>query len=153
MKNPLAQQVRRVEVTDPIATACPHNYADAFEVRLPAPDLYPPETWVRAGLAATPKWVDHVISLLGWREAPGSSAGNLSGFEVVASNTEVIHLETSLPLLHVVMVGRNVEPTRRTLTTAVRFERPVIARLVFAFIGIGHRWAVRQVLTSKVSVS
>jgi hypothetical protein len=48
MKNQLAQQVRRVEVTDLIAAARRYDYADAFEVRLPEPDPYPPETWVRA---------------------------------------------------------------------------------------------------------
>jgi len=54
MRNHLAGQVHRVEVTDPIAT--PRAYdddADAFELGLPEPDSYAPETWVRAGLEAT----------------------------------------------------------------------------------------------------
>ena len=150
MRNQLAQQVRRVGVTDPIADSRRYDYADAFEVRLPEPDLYSPETWVRAGLDMVPGWVDRVVGLLGFRETPASS-DHVSGFRIVESGPEVIHLETYLPLMHVVLVGRNVEPTRRRLTTVVRYERPVLARLVFAIVGLGHRWAVPRILTGKVS--
>ena len=61
----------------------------------------------------------------------------MSGFRIVESDPEVVHLETYLPLIHVVLVGRQVGPTRRMLTTIVRYERPVLSRLVFAIIGIG----------------
>ena len=151
MQNQLAQQVHRVGVTEPIAAARRYDYADAFEVRLPGPDPYPPETWVRAGLGAVPKWVDRVVGLLGFSEAPESSADHVSGFRIVESGPEVVHLETSLPLMHVALVGRRVEPTRRMLTTVLRYERPVLGRLVFAVVGIGHRWAVPRVIAGKVS--
>ena len=75
----------------------------------------------------------------------------MSGFRIVESDPEVVHLETYLPLIHVVLVGRQVGPTRRMLTTIVRYERPVLSRLVFAIIGIGHRWVAPRVLTGKVS--
>lgn len=151
MKNLSIRQVQRVGVTDPLATARQYDYADAFEIRLPGPDPYSPETWVRAGLAATPDWVDRVVGLLGFREAPDSAADHVSGFRIVESGPEVVHLETTLPLMHVDLVGRNVEPTRRTLTTVLRYERPVLGRLVFAIIGVGHRWAVPRVIVGKVS--
>lgn len=151
MKNRLIRQVRRVGVTDPVAAARPYDYADAFEVRLPGPDPYPPETWVRAGLNAIPGWVDRVVGLLGFSEEFASSAGHVSGFRIVESSPEVVHLETSLPLMHVILVGRRVGPTRRMLTTVLRYERPVLSRLVFAIVGIGHRWAVPRVLTGKVA--
>jgi hypothetical protein len=151
MKNQLMRQVRRVEVTDPIAAARRYDYADAFEVCLPEPDPYSPETWVRAGLEATPRWVDWIVGLLGFSEAPASAADHVSGFRIVESGPEAIHLETSLPLIHVVLVGRKVEPTRRMLTSVLRYERPVLARLIWAIVGIGHRRAARQVITSKVS--
>ncbi len=138
-------------MTDSIAVARRYDYADAFELDLPAPDPYPPETWVRAGLNATPGWVDRVVGLLGFGEAPAASADHVSGFRVVESGPEVIHLETSLPLMHVALVGRRVGPSGRRLTTVVRYERPVLARLVFAIVSIGHRWAVPRVLTAKVS--
>ena len=151
MKNRLARQVRRVGVTDRVATARRYDYADAFEVRLPGPDPYSPETWVRAGLDATPGFVDRIVGLLGFSETPASSADHVSGFRIVESGLEVVHLETSLPLMRVVMVGRKVEPTHRRLTTILYYERPVLARLIFAIVGIGHRLAVRQVIASKVA--
>ena len=151
MKNQLAQQVRRVGVTDPIAAARRYDYADAFEVHLPEPDPYPPETWVRAGLEATPGVVKRIVGLLGLRRAPMSSADRVSVFRIVTSGPEVIHLEASVPLLHIVMVGRKVGPTRRMLTTVLRYERPVLARLIWVLVGIGHRRTAPQIITSKVS--
>ena len=150
MKNQLAWQVRGVGVTDPVATARRYDYADAFEVRLPEPDPYPPETWVRAGLEATPGVVKRILGLLGIREAPASSADHASGFRIVESGPEAVHLDASVPLMHVVLVGRRVEPTRRMLTTGLCYERPVLAWLVWAAVGPVHRRAVRGGITSKV---
>jgi hypothetical protein len=152
MKNQLVQQVHRVAVTDPIATAHPYDYADAFEVHLPEPDLHPPETWVRAGLESTPKWMDRIASLLGLGSAP-KSEDMVDVFRVVKSDAEVVQLETSVPLMHIVIVGRRVTPTQRMLTSILHYKRPMLARLVWAVIGFGHRWAVPQVLTSKVSTN
>jgi hypothetical protein len=151
MKNQLAQQVRRVGVTDPIAATRRYDYADAFEVRLPDPDPYSPETWVRAGLEATPGVVQWLVDLLDLGRAPESSADILSSFRIVKSDPEVIHLEESSPLMHTVLVGRRVAPTRRMFTTVLRYERPVLARLIWAIVGIVHRLMARQVITSKVS--
>ncbi len=152
MTNRSAPRVRRVGVTDPIAAARRYDYADAFEVRLPEPDPYPPETWVRAGLAATPGVVERIVGLLGLRDAPASAAGHLSVFRIVESGPEVVHLEASVPLIQVVMVGRRVEPTRRTLTTVLRYERPVLARLIWSIVGVVHRRvAAPRVITGKVS--
>jgi hypothetical protein len=72
-------------------------------------------------------------------------------FRIVEAGPEVVHLEASLPLMHVVMVGRNVEPTRRMLTTVLLYERPVLARLIWAIVGIGHRLTARQIIASKVA--
>ena len=152
MKDSLARQVRRVKVTDPVAATRWYDYADAFEVCLPEPDPFSPETWVRAGLEATPKVVDWIVGLLGFSEAPAPSADHVSGFRIVESGPEVVHLETSLPLMHVNLVGRQVEPTRRMLTTLVRYERPILSRIVFVFVGLGHRRiAVPRAITGEVS--
>jgi hypothetical protein len=45
-----------------------------------------------------------------------------------------------------VMVGRNVEPERRVLTTVLRYRRPVLARAVWACVGILHRRTARQLV-------
>ena len=83
---------------------------------------------------------------------PEPSAHILSGFRIVEADPEVIHLEESTPLMHTVLVGRKVGPTRRMLTTVLRYERPVLARLIWAIVGMLHRRMARQVITSKVSI-
>ncbi len=55
-----ADRARRVRVTDPIAAARRHDYADAFELRLGGPDRCSPEEWVRAGVDATPAWIKRI---------------------------------------------------------------------------------------------
>lgn len=142
MKNRLAQHVRRVGVTDPIAAARRYDYADAFEVRLPEPDPYPPETWVRAGVNATPAWIKRIA---------GHAGDGLGSARIVESDADVVVLEDSDPLMDTVLVGRRVEPTRRVLTTVLRYRRPLLARAVWAFVGILHRRTARQVITSKFS--
>ena len=151
MKDRAAQQVRRVAVTDPVAADRRYDYADAFEVRLPSPDPYPPQTWVRAGLDATPKVVGWIVALLGLREAREPTAGLLGPFRVVEMGPEVIHLEASVPLMRVVMVGRNAEPSRRMLTTVLRYDRPVLARLVWAVMGIPHRRTAPRIIAAGIS--
>jgi len=150
---PARPEVRRVEVTDPVATARPGDYADAFEVRLPGPDPYSPETWVRAGLEDTPKAVKRIVGLLGLRRAPQSSADHVSVFQVVESSPAVVHLEASISVMRVVMVGRRVEPTRRMLTTVLYYKRPMLARLVWAVVSLAHRRIALRVITSKISTS
>jgi hypothetical protein len=141
----MSNQVRRVDVSE----AGGHDYADAFEVRLAEPDPHAPEVWVRAGLAATGGFVKRIVGLLGIRDAE-AEAGQVGPFRVVESGPEMIRLETSLPLMRVVMVGRRAEPTRRVLTTFLYFRRPVLARLAWVFIGIGHRRTAPKVITSKI---
>ena len=102
-EGPVPDRVRRVSVTDPIAAARRHDYADAFELRLKGPDRCSPDG-------------DHVV------------------------------LEDSDALMDTVMVGRNVEPERRVLTTVLRYRRPLLARAVWAFVGILHRRTARQVV-------
>lgn len=89
------------------ATAGPYDYADAFEVRLPEPDRDAPEAWVRAGMEQAPAWVNWIISLL-----PDDDE-----WRVVESHNEVVQLEQDDPLMHAVLVGRRVGPSRRVMTT------------------------------------
>ena len=128
--------VRRVSVTEPVAAAHRHDYADAFELRLERPDRCSPEEWVRAGVHATPAWIKWIA---GARDGLGSA-------RIVESNAEVVVLEGSDPLMDTVMVGRNVGPERRVLTTVLRYRRPLLARAVWVFVGILHRRTARQVV-------
>jgi hypothetical protein len=155
VKTPLAQHVRRVEVTDPIATGRRYDYADAFEVRLPGPDGEAPETWVLAGLADSPAVMEWIASLLlGHGRAPSTSSDRVvDGWRVMESTPEVVHLEQPLPLMHVVVVGRRVGSSGRMLTSVLHFERPVLARLVWAVVGMGHRRMVRRLLGNTSSAT
>jgi hypothetical protein len=138
--------VRQVPVVDPIAAGWAGDYADAFEVELAGPDRCRPEEWVRAGIGSTPGWVKRVVRLLGFGRGP-IAQGQVGPWRVVESTAEVVHLETSLPLMDVLMVGRRVPGDRRTLTSVLRYRRPWAARLVWAVIGPGHRRTARGVLT------
>lgn len=142
----LVQQVRRVEVTDPIASGRRFDYADAVEVELPEPDRDAPEAWVRAGLADSPALVKRITSLLGVGKTPDSDG--IPGFKVIESNAEVVHLEQALPLMHVTLIGRNIGLSTRTLTTLLTYERP-IARLIWAVVGVAHRRTARRLITAK----
>jgi hypothetical protein len=122
-------RVRRVSVTDPIAAARHYDYADSFELRLEGPDRCSPEEWVRAGVDATPAWIKRIA---------GAGDG-LGSARIVESDANVVVLEDSDSLMDTVMVGRNVEPERRVLTTVLRYRRPLLARAVWAFVGILFR--------------
>lgn len=149
MSNHLTQQVRRVPVTDPLATALPYDYADAFAVELPEPDSDTPEAWIRAGMASTPALVDWIAARLGHQDAPGVSPDMVEGFRVVRSTPEVLQLEQSLPLLDVVLLARRVGSSGRMFTSVLTYRRPVLARLVWSVLRHGHRWAARGLITSR----
>ncbi|MGH3090612.1 MAG: hypothetical protein ACRDSJ_25315, partial [Rubrobacteraceae bacterium] len=111
-------------------------YADAFELRLEGPDRCSPEEWVRAGVAATPAWIKQIA---------GAKNG-LGSVRIVESNAEVVVLEDSDTLMDTVIIGRNVEPERRVLTTVLRYRRSLLARAVWAFVGVLHRRTARRVV-------
>jgi hypothetical protein len=136
MKGQALDGARRVSVTDPIAVARSYDYVDAFELQLEGPDPCSPEEWVRAGVDATPAWIKRIA---------GARDG-LDSARIVESDADVVVLEDSDPLMDTVMVGRNVEPQRRVLTTVLRYRRPLVARAVWAFVGLLHRRTARQVV-------
>jgi hypothetical protein len=136
MTGPLTAGARRVSVTDPVATAGRYDYADAFELRLEGPDRCSPEQWVRAGVDATPAWIKRIA---GAKDGLGSA-------RIIESGAAVVVLEGSDPLMDTVMIGRNLDPQRRVLTTVLRYRRPLLTRAVWAFVGILHRRTARQVV-------
>lgn len=136
MRSSHLSSTRRVAVSDPIATASPYDYADAFELRLPGPDRCSPEEWVRAGVDATPAWIKWVA---GARDGLGSA-------RIIESSAEIVVVEDSDPLMSTVMVGRNPTPERRVLTTVLRYKRPLLTRVVWAIVGILHRRTAKRVI-------
>lgn len=90
--------------------------------------------------------MEHLTSiLLGVRDDPAARPEELADWTVLESTTDVIHIERSLPLMHVTLVGRRLASGRR-LTTILTYDRPAVARPLWAVIGIGHRWAVKRLL-------
>ena len=135
---PRRRGVRRISVTDPIAVARPHDYADAFELALDEPDRYSPEEWVRAGFDGLPAWFK-------WITGAGDGLGS---FRIVESDDDVVVLEDSDSLMDAVMVGRLVEPKRRVLTSIMRFRRPLLTRVVWTFVGPVHRRIARRMVAA-----
>lgn len=135
-----------VPVTDPLATM-PADYADAYAVDLPSREPELPHVWVRAGLAAVPPVVDRIVERLGFKTGAGDP---LDEWQTHVSTPEVVHLAVALPLLHVDFIGRNVTPTRRMLTTVVRYTRPWLGRLVMTLIKPGHRFTARRLVTASL---
>ena len=129
-------QARRVSVTDPVATARHYDYADAFELRLERPDSRLPEDWLRAGMDAMPTWVKRV----------SNHPDGLDSARVIESGPDVVVMEESDPLIHALLVARNVGPERRMLTTVLRYKRPWLARALWAIVGILHRQAAPRVV-------
>jgi len=149
-------KVHRVQASDPAATGRAHDYADAFEVQLTEPDGAPPEAWVLNGLADSPAVVDWVATrVLGHGSStPGTATERVvDGWRVVQSTSDVVQLEQSLPLMQVTVMGRNVDPSTRRLTSVLSFERPVLSRLVWAVVGVGHRGMVRRLLRNAAATA
>lgn len=122
-------RARRVTVTDPEAAARPHDYADAFELPLAALDRRAPEDWLRAGIDAVPAWIKRIA---------GAPDG-LAGTRAVRSDGDVVVFEDTDALMDTVLIGRNLDGDRRVLTTVLRYRRPLLARAVWAGVGILHR--------------
>jgi hypothetical protein len=136
MKGQAPNGVRRVGVTDPIAAAGRYDYADAFERRLEGPDRCSPEEWLRAGVDQTPAWIKRIAG----------AADGLGSARIVKSDADVVVVEDCDPLMGTLLIGRNPEPGRRLLTTVLRYRRPLLARAVWAFVGILHRRTARRVV-------
>lgn len=153
MKSRLVQRVRQIEVTDRPAAGDGYDYADSFEVRLPESEAQTPETWVRAGMGDSPAVVEWIADRLGMGDGSAQSSEEIEGGRVIVSTADVVQIEWSLPLMRVVVVGRRIGPSGRRLTSFLYFKRPVLARLVWAVVGIGHRHMARRLLASNVSSS
>jgi hypothetical protein len=150
----LWRQVRRVDVTDELAAGHRSDYAEAFELRLAQPDPLSPRTWLSAGLDDSPAVLTVLTALLlGVRDERTTAPDDLSDWTVRESTPEVIHVERTLPLLHVVLIGRRLGSSGRRLTTLVSYERPVLSRAMWAFVGVGHRLLVRRLLCNGLTAA
>ena len=126
MNNDATPRARRRPVVEPPpAGTAPPDYADAFEIELPASDGRTAEQLARVALEQAPLPVRLTVRvahrhLLRMRLGPASSAGHVFGWRIVRSEPDAVQLESTSPLLgRAVIVGRRVDPTRSRVTTFV----------------------------------
>lgn len=153
----LAARARRVTVSEPAPDGVARpDYADAFEIRAAEPDARPAERLARDALERAPRALRALVLLahrhvLRFRLGPYPSPGHVLGWRVVSAQPDVVRLEAVGPLLHGVLVGRRVDPTRTALTTFLVFRRPLAARAVWSVVGHVHRWVAPYLLERAVA--
>lgn len=138
----MSYAVARVPVAPEPLVEGAYDYADSFELRLDRPDSHAAEEWVRAGLEDSPLWVRAVIDVVHGRiarfERGPADREHILGWRIVTSTPDLLHLQTSGPLLRAHIVARRRTPTTSDLTTVLFYERRV-ARLLWTVIGPLHR--------------
>lgn len=151
----MTTRARRVPVDEPLVAGRTFDYADAFEVTVPAADRRSPEEWARRGLRLAGPTGGLVVlahrHLLRFELAPPGSPGHLQGWRIVSSDEEALHLEASGPLTTGTLVARRVSPTSVLLTTTLVHRRPRAAGLVWSALGPVHRTLAPRLLALAVA--
>ncbi|OBA88651.1 hypothetical protein A5662_24985 [Mycobacteriaceae bacterium 1482268.1] len=146
-----------VVVPDFLVASPAYDYADAFEIDLPAAETRSPEQLFRAALgnAAWPqRWVPVVHRhMLRFRLGPQSSAEHILGWRTVSSDPDVIHLEASGPFIRGIIVGRRTSQSTAIFTTFIFYVRRVPARIVWAVAAPLHRRIAPYLLERGVMIS
>lgn len=136
---------RRAVVEQPPAGTHPPDYADAFEIEVPASDPRTAEQLARVALEQAPLYLRLTVRgahrhLLRMRLGPPSSADHVFGWRIVRSEPDTVQLEATSPLLgRAVIVGRRTAPNRTMVTTFVFYARHAPARLVWTVVSPLHR--------------
>ena len=120
------------------------DYADAYEIRLEAPDERTAEEWMRCALDEAPAPVLRTILVahrfvLGFHLAPRSAPGSLMGWPIVQSVPDLIQLRATSPLMQGDLFVRRDSPVQTTLLTYLSFNRPGPGRLIWMAVGPLHR--------------
>jgi hypothetical protein len=137
--------LRRVVVTpEPLVGSASYDYADAFTIQLPAADTRSPEQLFRAAVSQATsalRWGVPILHrhLLRFRLGPVASPDHIIGWQILASEPDVVHLEAVGPLIRGDIVGRRVGPTDVVFTTFVFYVRRAPARVVWAIVAPLHR--------------
>jgi hypothetical protein len=145
-------RARRVPVREPVPDGGDHDYADAFAIRLPAPDGRTAEEWARSGLEHAPAAVRRLVvwvhrHVLGFPLDPRPAPGTVLGWRIRSCEPDVIVLEAQSGLLRGLLVGRRHGPTQTELTTFLFYRRRRLARLVWTLVGPLHRAIAPLLLT------
>lgn len=135
-------RVRRVAVApEPLVDRAGLDYADAFELRLDAPDDHSAEQWMRAALEQSHPAVRRLIRLVHGRIARFSLStdpDSLLGWRTLSSTPDALHVMTSGPMLRAEIVARRTSATTATVTTFLFYERRSTG-VLWLVIGPLHR--------------
>jgi hypothetical protein len=119
-------QVSRIEVApDPLVPSS-YDYADAFTIRLDAPDAHRAEEWVRTGLEQSGGAVRGLIRFVHGRVARFElfdGPGTILGWRVLRSEDDVLHMRTEGPLLRAEIVARRTSESAAGFTTFLFYKR------------------------------
>ena len=148
---------QRTEVVVPgfLVGSPAYDYADAFEIDLPAAEPRSPEQLFRAALDNA-AWLQRGVPvvhrhMLRFRLGPRLSADHILGWRIVNSSPDVIHLEASGPLIRGVIVGRRTSHSTAIFTTFVSYASRPPARIVWAVVGPLHRRVAPYLLQRGVA--
>jgi hypothetical protein len=130
------------------------DYADAFEIDLPAAETRSPEQLFRAALANA-SWLRRCVPvvhrhLLRFRLGPRSSADHILGWRIVDADAEAVHLEALGPLIHGVIVGRRTSQSTVVFTSFVFYVQRIRARIVWSVTAPLHRRIAAYLLEQGV---
>jgi hypothetical protein len=128
---------------EPLLDGVRPDYADAFEIAIPAGDSRSAEQAFRDGLGAKPGvpgalvlWVHRHV--LRFRLGPFAAPGYAVGWKIVHAEHEAVALQADGPLMGGTMILRRIDQTA-VLTTYVAFHRHQSARAVWSVVGHIHR--------------
>ena len=133
----------------------PYDYADAFEIRLPASDPRTAEGFARDALEHAPCRCarryrsDGDCSVSG--SAPDLPRSRVRGTDHRPEST-LVRLEVRSPLMHGVIVGRRLEPTRFVVATYVTYKRPRATRPLWAALSPVHRFLAKRLLELAAAI-
>ena len=142
---------RREVAAEPLLGGAAYDYADAFEVRLDAPDTHPAELGVRTALEQSPAAVRGLIQfvhqhVVRFQLGPQHDADHILGWRIVSTEPTVIHIEATGPLLRAAIVAHRTSPTTADVTTFLFYQR-AITGLMWVAVGPLHRRIVPYLLT------
>ena len=144
-------RAHRVAVAEePPPTIAAPDYADAFEVARKSTDRRSAESWARAGFEDLP-WSARRAGLLahrwilGFRLGSPASTDHVFGWEIVASEPELLRLEARSRWLTGHMVWR-LDDRSLVMTTFLRYDMQRTGSMVWATLGNVHRGAAPHLL-------
>jgi hypothetical protein len=108
------------------------------------PDARTAEQFARSALDNAPPFVRVMMRvtqryLLGFRLGPRAAPDHIQGWRIVRSERTVIQLEVIGVLGRAVVVGQQLDPRKRRLTTYNFYSRPKLGRFIWAIAGPMHR--------------